>query len=85
MDALVIGEGARGRGMPTRTWFDDIAEWMGIGITTCEREAEDRQKWRKIVKSSKVPERPTKANDYFSTFCSVLLHRHYFPFEQTRV
>ena len=31
----------------------DIADWTGIGITTCEREAEDWQKWRKIVKSSK--------------------------------
>ena len=27
----------------------------------CEREAEDRQKWRKIVTSSKCPKQPTKA------------------------
>ena len=32
-----------------------IAEWTVIGIITCVREAEDRQKWRKIVKSSKCP------------------------------
>ena len=44
---------ARGRGRPTRTWLTDIAEWTGIWITTFVRETEDRQKWRKIVVSSK--------------------------------
>ena len=49
-------ERARGRGKPKRTWFTDIAEWTGIGITACVREAEDRQKWGKIAKSSKCIE-----------------------------
>ena len=47
--------------MPKRTWLSDITEWTGIGITTCMRETEDRQKWRKIAKSSKWPQRQTKA------------------------
>ena len=50
-----LGEGAQGQGRPQRPWFTDIAEWTWIRITTCLREAEDRQKWRKIAKSSKSP------------------------------
>ena len=34
--------------MPEETSVGDIAEWMEIGNTTC-----DRQKWRKIVISFK--------------------------------
>ena len=46
----VLVEDARGRGRPNITWLTDIAEWTGIGIT-CVRGDEDRQKYRKIVKS----------------------------------
>ena len=37
----VTGEGARGPGRRRR--LTDIAEWTRIGITTCVREAENRQ------------------------------------------
>ena len=42
--------GGGGGEVGKRTWLStDIAEWMEIGITACLREAENRQKWRKIV------------------------------------
>ena len=44
---------AKGRGRPTRTWLRHIAEWTGIGNTTCVKEAESRKKSRKTVKSPK--------------------------------
>ena len=47
-----------------------MKEWTGIGITTCVREAKDRHKWRKIVKLSKCPQRPTKAAGMTMTFSS---------------
>ena len=40
-----LAKGAKGRGRPTRTWLRHSAEWTGIGITTCVREAESRQKF----------------------------------------
>ena len=40
-----LGEGARRRGKPKRTWLTDI--------TTCTREAEDWQTWRRIATSLK--------------------------------
>ena len=43
----------RGRGRPKKTWINGIAEWTRTGITSCLREAEDRQKWRKIFELSK--------------------------------
>ena len=45
-----------GRGRPNITWLNDIAEWTGIGITTWVREAEERQRWRRLVVSSKCPD-----------------------------
>ena len=49
----VMVEIARGRGRPTQiAWLTDVAEGMGIRITGCVREADDRQKWRRIVKPS---------------------------------
>ena len=46
IDGMVEGE--RGRGRPKRSWLTDITEteWTCIRITACEREAEERQKWR---------------------------------------
>ena len=51
-------EGTRGRGRPKRTWLRDITDWTGIGITECVKEAEDRQKWRKIVNPLNPKGRP---------------------------
>ena len=50
-------EYARSRGGPKRTWLTAIAEWTVTGITAGVREAEDRQKWGKIVMSSKCWQR----------------------------
>ena len=60
--------GARGGGRPTIPWLTDIAEWTAIGNTVCVREAEDLHTWRKIVKSLKCPNRPTKAMTQDGTF-----------------
>ena len=54
-------EGARGRRRPKRTLLTHIAEWTEIGITTCVREAEDWQKWRRRFKSSKYRDWLSKA------------------------
>ena len=47
---LHMTQGSRRRGRPNR-----IAQLTWIGITEYVREAEDRQEWRRIVKSSKCP------------------------------
>ena len=53
-------EGERRQGKQRNRWEDDIGEWTGLGFTKCQREVENREKWRKLVmKSSVVPQRPT--------------------------
>ena len=60
--------GARGGLRPKIPWLTDIAEWTEIGITIRVREAEDRQKWRRLVTSIKCPNWTTKAVTQDGTF-----------------
>ena len=48
-------KGSRNRGRPKNTWLADIEAWTGKPKTACMREAMDREKWRRTVKSSKCP------------------------------
>ena len=52
-------EGSRKRGGQRKRWEDNIKEWTGLTFAKSQREAENRAKWRDIVRrSSVVPRRP---------------------------
>ena len=43
---------------------DNIKEWTGLEFGRSQRAVENREKWRKlIVKSSMVPQRPSRLRD----------------------
>ena len=45
---------------------NNIAEWTGIGITAYVREAEDWQKWRKMLSHQNAPKTDKGyGNDYY--------------------
>ena len=57
-------KGARRRGRQTKTWEDNIKEWMGMGFGDSLRAAEDREGWKGIVAtSSAVLRRPSRLRD----------------------
>ena len=56
------------RGKKTRQtekrWEDYIREWTGLEFAKSQRAVENREKWRKlVVKSSVVPQRPSRLRD----------------------
>ena len=55
-------EGGRKRGRQKKRWEDNISEWTAQPLSSCLRYAEDREKWRKMVKDSSVTtQRPIRA------------------------
>ena len=50
--ALVFGmmEGKNKRGRPHREWTDDIEEWGGADLQQLSHVAQDRHKWKEVVK-----------------------------------
>ena len=57
-------KGGRRRGRQRKKWEDDIREWTGLEFGKSQRAVEKRKKWRKlVVKSSVVPQRPSRLRD----------------------
>ena len=50
--------GGRRRGSPKTCWHDNIKEWTELPLAKTLRLAEDRDGWRKIIKTSVVPLQP---------------------------
>ena len=50
--------GGRRRGRPKKRWDDNIKEWTELPLAKILRLAEDKDGWRKIVKTSMVPLQP---------------------------
>ena len=56
-------KGRRTQGRQRKMW-EDIREWTGLEFGRSQRAVENRGKWRKlIVKSSVVPQRPSRLRD----------------------
>ena len=47
--------GGRRRGRPKKCWHDNIKEWTELPLAKTLRLAEDKDGWRKIIKTSVVP------------------------------
>ena len=53
-------QGGRKRGRQKKRWEDDIKEWTGLSFSDSQRAAQDRDKWRVLVSSSRwCPNDPT--------------------------
>ncbi|WP_353805866.1 hypothetical protein, partial [Acinetobacter baumannii] len=51
-------QGGRRRGRQKKRWEGNIREWTGLTLSEAIRVAEDRERWRTLVKrSSVVPQR----------------------------
>ena len=50
--------GRRRRGRPKKCWHDNIKEWTELPLAKTLRLAEDRDGWRKIIKTSVLPLQP---------------------------
>ena len=46
--------GSRKRGRQRRTWSDNISNWTGLSLAATLRIAEDRTRWREVVRKSSV-------------------------------
>ena len=48
-----------------KRWQDNIGEWTGLEFAKSQRVVENREKYRKLlaVKSSMVPQRPSRLRD----------------------
>ena len=54
----------RRQGRQRKRWEDNIREWTGLELGRTQRAVENRGKWRKlVVKSSVVPQRPSRLRD----------------------
>ena len=57
-------QGGRRRGRQRKLWEDNIKEWTGLEWNILLRKAENNEEWRKlVVKSTVVPQRPTRLRD----------------------
>ena len=57
-------KGGRRQGRQRKRWEDNIREWTGLEFTKSQRAVENREQWRKlVVKSSVVPQRPSRLRD----------------------
>ena len=53
-------QGGRRRGKQEKRWEDNIKEWTHLSFIESQRAAENKERWRLIVKrSSVVPQRPS--------------------------
>ena len=55
-------KGGRRQGRQRKRW-EDIREWIGLEFAKSQRVVENREKWRKLVKSSVVPQQPLRLRD----------------------
>ena len=46
-----------------KRWEDNIREWTGLEFAKSQRAVENREKWRKLMKSSVVLQRPLPLTD----------------------
>ena len=53
--------GGRRRGRPKKCWHDNIKEWTELPLAKTLRLAEDKDGWRKIIKTSVGPYSPPTA------------------------
>ena len=54
-------KGGRRQGGQRKRWEDNVREWTGLEFAKSQREAQNTDKWRKlIVKSSVVSKRPSR-------------------------
>ena len=54
----------RRQGSQRKRWEDNIREWKGLEFAKSQRAVKNREKWKKLaVKSSVVPERPSRLRD----------------------
>ena len=57
-------KGGRRQGKQRKRWEDNIREWTGLEFAKSQWAVENREKWRKlVVKSSVVPQRPSRLSD----------------------
>ena len=60
----LAGQRGTRQGRQKKRWEDNIREWTGLGFAKFQRAVENRDKWRKlVVKSSVVPQRPSRLRD----------------------
>ena len=45
-------DGKRRRGRPAPGWVDDIKEWTGLTITNDDRLANDRKRWKALIRTT---------------------------------
>ena len=43
--------------------WEDTRDWTGLEFTKSQRAVENREKWRKVVVKSVVPQRPSRLRD----------------------
>ena len=56
-------KGERRQGSQRTRWEDNNREWTGLEFARSQRAEKNRGKWRKLVKSSVVPQRPLWLRD----------------------
>ena len=56
-------KGGKRHGRQRKRWEENIREWTGPEFAKSQRAVENREKWRKLVKSSVVPQRPSRLRD----------------------
>ena len=57
-------KGGRRQGRQRKRLEDNIREWTGLELAKSQRAVENREKWRTlVVKSSVVPQRPSRLSD----------------------
>ena len=57
-------KGGRRQGRQKNRWENKIRKWTGLELGKSQRVVQKREKWRKLVmKSSVVPQRPSRVRD----------------------
>ena len=56
-------KGGRRQGRQRKRWEDNIRELTGLEFAKSQRAVENRDKWRLAVKSSVMPQRPSRSRD----------------------
>ena len=56
-------KGGRRQGRQRKRWEDNIRKWTYLEFGKSQRVVENREKWRKLVKSSVVPQQPLRLRD----------------------
>ena len=56
-------KGERRQGRQGKRWEYNIRKWTGLEFGKSQRAVENREKWRKLVAKSFVPQRPSRLRD----------------------